>query len=74
MILEGLILTVIGISGVFIFLIFLIFIIKLTHRVLLKINQYFPEENKTTTLVSISNDEEIAVAIVALKAFWKKRR
>ena len=68
---EGLVLMGMGMGTVFSFLITLIFTMVITYKVLTVINRLFPEVTVEATPVkkqSLSNDEEIAIAIAATKA------
>lgn len=70
MIIEGLIITGIGLSVVFCFLILLIYCIKGISALVIR---FFPEkivEEEVKTKQSLN--DEIAVAIAAAKAFSKK--
>ena len=79
MLFQGLTLTVVGMSVVFIFLTLLVFAMKLFSAIILK---YFPDQPsaagvpvktkiKQETVSPVSADEEIAAAIAAVAAFKK---
>ena len=68
---EGLIVSAMGIGTVLIFLIILIVAMTLMHKVLLFINRICPEvanESIPTRKITTSSDEEIAIALAAVKA------
>jgi len=46
---------------------------KLTHRILLVVNRYFPEKEESMAAAGAAgNQDEIAVVLAAVKAFQKK--
>lgn len=75
MVAKGFEFMVIGMVVVFIFLALLVLLIRLTHSGLKLFNRYFAEEEKVLTTsiqrVMVKNDD-IAVAIAAVKAFMKR--
>ena len=67
---EGLIITLVGMSGVFIFLILLVFSMGIMSRIIQKIN---PEEKTALpTKTKASPEIEIAIAIAAIKHYTSK--
>ena len=68
MIIDGLTLTVIGMSVVFLFLILLVFVMKLLSFV---VHKYFPEKEVLVPAAAGAGNAEIAAAIAAAAAFQK---
>ena len=70
MVLQGLSLTIIGMSVVFVFLALLVVIMFILSGV---INRFFPEKEEPQKVKTVKdkNNTEIAVAIAAVKAFTK---
>lgn len=69
MITEGLIITIVGMSTVFIFLTILVFAMDIMSKIVIWINKFMPEEVKTVEPVRRNSnvEEEIAVAIAVAK-------
>ncbi len=67
---EGLIITLVGMSGVFIFLILLVFSMSIMSRIIQKISP----ENKTVlpTKTKASPEIAIAIAIAGIKHYTSK--
>lgn len=69
MITEGLIITIVGMSTVFVFLTILVFAMDIMSKIVIWINKFMPEEVKTAEPVRRNSnvEEEIAVAIAVAK-------
>lgn len=69
---EATTLTIIGMSSVFVFLIILVIIMYLTARIVVLLNRWFPEAEPVQENAKRRRDDEIAVAIAAVKAFQNR--
>ena len=67
---AGLIITLVGMLGVFLFLIILVISMDIMSNI---IEKYFPEkEDSTPTKNKTTTDLEIAISIAAIKSFTAK--
>jgi len=65
---DGLIISFMGMGTVFIFLCMMILVMTIMSKIILKLNEIFPEPVKTVLQpVKVSNDDEIALAIAVAK-------
>ncbi len=84
MLLEGLTITIVGMSVVFVFLTLLVIIMKLLSII---VSRFFPADQSGSQkrnhqtikqsdqlIAQVSNDGEIAAAIAAVRVFINKRR
>ena len=68
---DGLVIVLMGMTTVLTFLCILIVAMTLMYKVLLLVNKFFPEvvaEATPAKKVTASSDEEIAIALAAVKA------
>lgn len=74
MLVQGVKIMVIGVSGVFAFLIFMVVAMSVAAWVFGKLQRFFPEteELQPTATLARSSDVEIAIAIAAAKAIASK--
>jgi sodium pump decarboxylase gamma subunit len=74
MIIKGLELTLVGMTVVFGMLTLLVVIMKMSYRMLLVMNRYFPEKTGAADAVTGAgkkSEEDIAIAIAAVTAYTK---
>lgn len=74
MIIKGLELTLVGMTVVFGMLTLLVVIMKMSYRMLLVMNKYFPEKAAAAEAGSGAgkkSEEDIAIAIAAVRAYTK---
>ncbi len=72
LLMEGLKLTIIGMTVVFVFLSLLVVLMLLMNRFLIFFNRYFPEQEVSVQTATSGNDEHIAAIIAAVQAFKNK--
>lgn len=66
---DGLIVTLVGMSTVFVFLIVLVFCVNLTSFIMKLINKYFPEVVEEKEKVSVVNEDDNIIAAIAAYKF-----
>ena len=66
---DGLVVTLVGMSTVFVFLIVLVFCVNLTSFIMKLINKYFPEVVEEKEKVSVVNDDDNIIAAIAAYKF-----
>lgn len=65
---DGLIISLMGMGTVFIFLCLMIFVMSIMSKIVIKLNEIFPEAVKPLPqAVKVSDDNEIALAIAIAK-------
>lgn len=68
----GVHLMVIGMGTVFVFLMIMIFVMKLTHKVILFLDRYYPEEISGGTSIKKIKTDDSTIAIAIACAFKRK--
>ena len=66
---DGLVVTLVGMSTVFLFLVVLVFCVNFTSFVMKLINKYFPEVVEEKKKVSVVNEDDNIVAAIAAYKF-----